>query len=492
MKLLAFLEKKAATWFLIGISFIFFLLRLPSLFEPNWYGDEGIYQVIGYGLRNGRMLYSGIWDNKPPMLYYVYGLFSGDQFATRLLSFIFGLATIILFFILTKKLFQKNIPAMIATSLLTLLFGMPLLEGNIANAENFMMVFAVFSGTLIFSYTQLKKNTRKIHLSTPAKLFFPGFLLGISFLFKVVGLFDFAAFFVFLFFIILHDRQSILEEIEALTSYTIGFGFPIIATFLYFFFRGNLMTFIQSAFLSNVGYVGYGNQLIIPQGFLILKLVLLSSFLIFLFIKRQKLSKTQLFIFIWLAFSLFNAYFSQRPYTHYLLTLLPSLILFVTYALVTQYKRAFYIVLSIILIGMLWKSFSIYDKTFGYYKNFISFVTQQESVSTYQGFFDWNTPRDYAIADYIRLHRKPTQTIFVWGNSGQIYKLTNTLPPGRYIVEYHITSTAKTVAETQAALQKTKPQIVIMMDYNTPIPMSLKGYTQNIMIENAGIYERTF
>lgn len=492
MKLLAGLEKKRETWFLIAASFVFFLLRLPSLFEPNWYGDEGIYQVIGFGLRHGRALYSGVWDNKPPLLYVLYGIFNGDQFATRLVSMLFGIGCIVLFFFIAKKLFKDPKPTMVATGLLTVLFGTPLIEGNIANAENFIMIFSLFAGLLVFSYSMLDKQARLHHLGRSSKLFFPGFLVGISFLFKVVGLFDFAAFFVFLFLIIYKNKQSLKEEFAALTSLTIGFGFPIVLTIVYFFLRGHLSVFIQSAFLSNVGYVGYGNKLIIPQGFLILKLLFLGGFLIFLFMKRSKLSTTQLFIFTWTAFSLFNAYFSQRPYTHYLLTLLPATILFTTFAIFEKQKKAFYLVLVVILLAVLLKSFSLYNKPFTYYTNFISFVTQEKSVSDYRRFFDWNTPRDYAISEYIMMNLKPNTHIFVWGNSGEIYRLTNTLPPGRYIVEYHMTSNATTMQETAKVLQQTQPNYIIDMDYNTPLPLSLKNYRENISVENVGIYERTF
>ena len=49
-----------------------FLLHYPSLFEPRWYGDEGIFASVAESLRHGRMLYSGSWDNKPPLIYFTY------------------------------------------------------------------------------------------------------------------------------------------------------------------------------------------------------------------------------------------------------------------------------------------------------------------------------------------------------------------------------------------------------------------------------------
>ncbi|HXS15287.1 MAG TPA: hypothetical protein VN711_04105, partial [Candidatus Saccharimonadales bacterium] len=72
--LLLRLQKSSHFWFLLAASLVFFLLRFPSFFEPYWYGDEGIYEVIGYGLTHGRLLYQGIWDNKPPLLYLIYAI----------------------------------------------------------------------------------------------------------------------------------------------------------------------------------------------------------------------------------------------------------------------------------------------------------------------------------------------------------------------------------------------------------------------------------
>src|SRR5579872_668714 len=139
MKLLQKLETNKSFWFLLITSASFFLLRLPSLFEPYWYGDEGIYEVIGFGLRHGRFLYTGIWDNKPPLLYLVYALFDGDQGPAKFLSLLFGLGAVVTFFFLAKKLFQERKVIWITTGVFAFLFGTPLLEGNIANAENFML-----------------------------------------------------------------------------------------------------------------------------------------------------------------------------------------------------------------------------------------------------------------------------------------------------------------------------------------------------------------
>ena len=71
---LAIIEKKSYVWVLLGIICAFILLRLPSLIEPEWYGDEGIYRTIGLALSRGEVLYRDIWDNKPPLLYWMCAL----------------------------------------------------------------------------------------------------------------------------------------------------------------------------------------------------------------------------------------------------------------------------------------------------------------------------------------------------------------------------------------------------------------------------------
>lgn len=488
LKLLEKLQKSADFWFVLGTSLIFFLLRFPSFFEPYWYGDEGIYEVIGFALRHGRLLYRDIWDNKPPILYLIYAIGSGDQMVAKILSFVAGLFAIIVFFFLAKKLFVRKTSIWIATGLFALFLGLPVLEGNIANAENFMILPAVVGAYLI-----VRLGAKK-HLLT---LSLAGFILGISFLIKVVAIFDVAACWTFL-FLLTFQSNSFSKLLKQTLIYSLAFVgsffIPLFLTIVYFTSQGALKIFLQSAFFSNVGYVNYGNQFVIPQGFLIFKLLLLSIFLLFLFWRRKSFSPSQLFIFIWLGFSLFNAFFSQRPYTHYLLVLLPSFCLFVSLLFEKQslFLRSVFLVGILGLAVLLSKNFWFYSKTFSYYRNFVNYDTGKENLFTYQTFFDKVVPRDYALADFLSLHSSVSDHVFVWGNSGQIYKLSHTLPPGRYIVAYHITTNAQTLLETSAVLQKYPPKFVILLPNGPSFPFTLSNYQQLFTIDGGIIYERPF
>jgi hypothetical protein len=492
MKILAKLEKSFDTWFLIIISFIFFLLRLPSLFEPDWYGDEAIYQVLGAGIKAGRLLYQDIFDNKPPLLYLLYSFVSSDQSSIRLVSLIFGLLSVWIFFFLSKKLLKNPKATYASTSIFAVFFGLPLIEGNIANAENFMLLLNLLAGFLVLKSLDIKVVNKKYII-----LFVSGFILGLSFLFKIVAIFDFVAFLTFLFFVNYSKKifdilkiKNLATEIKNIFPLALGFITPIAGTALFFFINHAFSNFLTATLFSNVGYVGYGNKLIIPQGFLILKLVLLGIFSLFIFYKRKDFSKSFIFVSIWLSFSLFNAFFSQRPYTHYVLVLIPSFCLMIGLFLLNKNysKLSGILVLTSFIAVML--SFGFFMKTIFYYPNFISFVIGNTRSNAYQKFFDNSTPRDYEIISYINSHAGPKDNIFVWGNNAQVYYLTGKLPPGKYTVAYHITSYKDGYTNTKIGLDLSKPKFIVVMPNVNPYPFSLTDYSQKINIDKITIYEK--
>lgn len=493
MKVLDRLEKSIAFWYLLAISCVFFLLRFPSLFEPYWYGDEGVYQTLGLAMNNGSLLYQGIWDNKPPLLYMLYSFFGSDQFAVRLASLVFGVLSIIVFFKLANKIFGNAKVALFSTAFFALVFGSPLLEGNIANAENFMALPILTSALILLHVKEsVERQSKNIGL-----FFLSGIVLGLAFLFKIVALFDFAAFLIFAAFFIdekfwIHIKNRSYEayEVKKILSFILGFVIPIGLTAGFFFIQGALGPFLSATFFSNIGYVGYGNKFIIPQGLLIIKLLLLGGFLGFLFLRRRSFSSSLLFVWIWFAFSLFNAFFSQRPYTHYLLVLLPSFALLLGLIFADKKFQKINIILIILSLVLIFKNFGVYGKPIRYYENFLSFVTHRKSVSDYHRFFDRITPVDYELASFIRANTRENDTIFTWGNNAQIYKLTEKLPPGRYTVAYHITGSKNGISETEKAIDSKKPKIIILMPYMKSFPFNLSNYTQRIIIDRAVIYER--
>lgn len=492
MKTLTMLEKNAGFWFIVITSLLFFLLRFPSLFEPYWYGDEGVYQAIGMSLNNNQLLYKDIFDNKPPLLYWIYSVFHSDQFSVRLLSAIFGILSIIVFFLLSKKLFHHlrnyNIVSYLTTSVFALLFGLPLLEGNIANAENFMLLPIITAAFLVIHLVN-RFNPKKSSTQNPYLPLFVGLLLGIAFLFKAVALFDFAA---FLTFFVIVSFTSIKKNSRELFLIVYGFILPIIFTCFFFLLNEGFIDFVRATFITNVSYVSYGNKIGGYPILLFIKLIILTVFIFYLFRKRKILNKTTLFILIWTAFSLFNALFSQRPYTHYVLVLLPSLSLALGLLFFDKKHQKIIIFSSLLVLIIVFKNFAFYNfpKTIFYYKNFLAYMYAGKETVSYSAFFDKKTPTDYEIARFIKPRLGRNDSIFIWGNNAQLYKLADTTPATKYIVAYHISNYKDGISATKITLEKTKPKFIVIMPNQRPIPFSLTDYLHRIQINNALIYER--
>lgn len=517
------LEHSSSTWFVLIIVIIFILLRLPSLIEPYWYGDEGVYETIARALNHGRLLYTGIWDNKPPLLYLTYALFNGDQFSVKFLSLLSGVASIIFFFLLAKKLFIKLNSVYVATTIFALLFATPLTESDIANAENFILLPIIAAAYIIYSHhpeliseslskaDQMPKKVRRDQKSirhSPFSIFhfFAGLLLGIAFLYKIVAIFDFIALAAFLKFSYLPMQTSLRTVFRKktlnflfhkLSFYALGFLLPLLITSFYFIARGTGSAFFTSVFSNNVSYVNVGNAFLIPQGLLIIKIILLALVVWWIFNIRQYMKPATLFITLWFIFEVFDSFFSQRPYMHYFLMMIPSLSLLIGLALQINYLhnqvRKIYVVLGVIAVfAVIFFLQTSYLNNFYYYPNYLRYITNNESVDTYQRFFSWNINDDYQVADYLRAHTKPNDPVFIWGNDPQIYVLSNTLPVGKYTVAYHISANASAEAETVSEIHSEKPKYVVILSDAPQLTIPISHYQILLSLGGDDIYERAY
>src|SRR3990167_489453 len=103
----SFLQKiHLPTWLVLVLALIF-LFRIPSFFEPFYYGDEMIYLSLGEGIKRGLTLYKDVFDHKPPLIYFTAAL-AGNVFWFRAILAGWMLATTVIFWKLVNTLFAKN------------------------------------------------------------------------------------------------------------------------------------------------------------------------------------------------------------------------------------------------------------------------------------------------------------------------------------------------------------------------------------------------
>ncbi|OGM09553.1 hypothetical protein A2159_00185 [Candidatus Woesebacteria bacterium RBG_13_34_9] len=459
MKNLNNIVKKLHTpkWLFLLLSIVF-ILRIPSFFEPYSYGDEMIYLSLGEAIRRGIPLYSAIHDNKPPLLY-IMAAIAGNLFWFKAILTIWILATIYIFWKFMCILFpNKKDGQRAAVIIFALLTTLPLLEGNIVNAELFMIGSTILAFTILLS-----KNL------TTKKIFLSGVLFSISILFKVPAVFDIPAI-IFLWITTEKLNNKYLKIfIKKVLLLAGGIATPIIITAVWFFLHGALKNYIFAAFMQNVGYLSSWRPSDVEKSFLVRNAPLLirgavvAFGLVLLYLKKKSLSKKFIFASSWLLLTLFAVTLSERPYPHYLIQSVPPISILLA-ILITE--KTIEQILTIIPVTLaLFVPFYYhfwYYKTIPYYVRFTKLITNKISYQEYLTSFGSHVPRDYKIANFLLKASNKNNKVFIWGEASPIYALSKRFPPGKYITDYHIKDFSSEI-ETINILTKDMPEYIVIM-----------------------------
>ena len=443
---IAYLNEKlhTPTWLFVLLTIVL-LLRIPSFFEPYSYGDEMIYLTLGEAIRRGIPLYSGVHDNKPPLLY-VTAAIAGSLFWFKAILAVWHLITVFIFWKLSEVLFPagKEVPEklrsrnkkaqVISTAIFALLTTLPALEGNIANAELFMI------GPTILAFLLLL--TRKL---TFRNLFFSGVLFSVSTLYKVPAAFDVPA----IVFLWLATHKFNLKNLRLMIKKSfilaLGFSAPIAITLIWYFLRGAFGEYIVAAYLQNFGYLSswrpddVQKSFLVKNGPLLMRAAVVSFGLLILYWKRKRLSKEYIFASAWLLLSLFAVTLSERPYPHYLIqSAAPLSLLLAKLFIFNNIEQVLSLIpLSIAFFVPYYYHFWHYP-TLPYYSRFIKLATRQMDKNEYFSTFGGQVSRNYKIAEYIVSSTNKSDKVFIWGDSSPIYALSRRFPPMKYVADYHI------------------------------------------------------
>lgn len=313
---------------LLSALIVFIILRIPSFFEPHWYGDEGVYAGVVHAWEQGKTLYIDIWDNKPPGIYFLYALGSPENRlqVVKLLNFFAGLIT--LFGISAIARFMKfSLSGYTATLILVVtLLASPILEGTIANAENLFMPLIVWG-----IYFALQKSTKYSLVS--------GLLLGFAFWIKFHPAFDTAA--LFLALILVNRDRALYLAAGFAAAFALMVGYVATITDLY--------TGLYTIFFNNVGYTQTFSLGLLSQE-VKLSILGISSAVAILGYKKKKTSWEMTLLLLLVAFEYYGSLFSGRSYKHYLLQVIPGISLLAGY-LITQKRYALVVLFSILAIG---------------------------------------------------------------------------------------------------------------------------------------------
>ena len=502
-------------------------LRIPSYFEPYWYGDEAIYLTVGNALNQGKTLYRDIVDHKTPIIYYLARV--PNQLSFRLLLTLWMFPTVTAFYYLAQKLLKKSRLAWLATATTIIVTTLPTFEGMIPNGELFVLgfflpglaiLYSVLEKTNLRHYPSLRfKTFINIHqlialakctlgLKQKLSLLLAGFLFGCAILTKVPAVFDVVAAYLLVGFVVISYQQKIKTKQSYFSAVillivevfwmTLGLILPLILSILYFTLHNAYADYLSFGLLYNFHYTGSW----IPTSTLPLaslfyslkgKLITLCLITFTLIALRHKLKPLELFVTAWTWWALVAASLSNRPYPHYFIQVLPALVLFcfafgeklvmlfskkpshkqelLSYSLVAVTTILFVLFVNACL-GFWSNRYSVSE----YYQRLYKVMTGAISYSNYQLSFN-PIIADNLLATELILKEQPNE-LYIWGTNPMLYAQTKTMPSDKFTVLFHVADLGVYDQTVENVIFRAPPFIIVMKNAENP-PESLQRYINN-------------
>ncbi len=474
--------KKILGWlvrneYLVIILALTVLLKVPSWFEPYWYGDEGIYLVIGRAIRQGVQLYSQIHDNKPPLLYLMAAVAGGSQFWFKMLATGWNLLTVGMMYKLALKLADKKFHAVTMTAVFAGLLVWPGLEGNIANAEIFFLLPTITAIYLLWGHNVSIK-----------RVFLAGLALGFSGLFKMPALLETG---VWPLLWLVTGEKDWLKKTLILGGAVL---LPIGGSMAYYFGQNAGTEYVTAAWAQNLPYLSSWKIGSAGAGIFSIKgrITAVCLLLVPILGLARRIGKRGVWLWLGAIITIFAALLSGRPYPHYLMQSAGVIAAAVGF-LIGGRKIEKIVALGVILLAIaVPRTYKFYGyKTIDYYRNFISWSWGKKTTEEYFGWFNPQVNKNYQIAGTIIAGSRPNDRIFVWGDEPMVYALAKRLPVGKYTVKYHIKDFGAE-AETLRQLTENPPKFVVDFGNEEDLPglasFMASNYQLQTLVGGAKIY----
>ncbi|HVA22304.1 MAG TPA: lysylphosphatidylglycerol synthase transmembrane domain-containing protein [Candidatus Micrarchaeia archaeon] len=472
----------------IGIPVACYLvLRLPSLFEPHWYTDEAGYATTAWLAGHGLSLYGTVWNNKPPLLFWTYGLalrwFGTGELGIHLLSMATGLAALLACWKLVLDGWGLRRAAVVA-GVAAFLLGSPLLNGDLALPENFLVAPAAWG--MVATLLALRSTSARRQLLRGV---LAGGLFAVAILYQQTAVADFGA--ACLWLLVLpggRGRRQLLATFATTTVVVVA----AVAPYVVVAGAGNVAFLLVTSFLTYTQH-----SLPISAATLLPRIAEGAALLVGAVGARRGDPRRHL-VWIWAAAVLIVETLANRPYVFFSLPMVvPLLTLFAGTTLPRRaelaplLRRARSVPRSI-LVGRaplaaavmiplaLWGGILHAHTKFlytvplagVYYQNFIGHLAGAVSPVAYADTFDLRAYGEGQAAGWLRANHLTNRSAVVWSSDAWDYVLANLRPvlptPAIYVDEAWLGSAAvtervdhahPTVVVTTADTLSARPQI---------------------------------
>ncbi len=424
--------------------------------------DEGEYALAGQLMLRGIPPYHDAWNMKFPGTYASYAvimaLFGETIGAIRFGLILVNAVTTTMLFLLARRFFQ--VPgALTAAAVFALLSAGENVDGTMAHATNFVILFAV-AGTLL-----LLRAFEKQRISL---LFFSGLCFGTGVLMKQHGMFfGFAAGIG----IIATARRSFIAAARRLGVFALGCLLPILLTGIVMWSYGVFDKF----WFWTISYAReYAAELSLSDAWDSLSDALpplvepnaglwliagAGAVLIWLRKDRELVAWPLTVFLVFSALAVCPGFYFRA---HYFVLLLPAVALLAGGAIDEGLRRvrgpyAPGIVGGVLAVALV---FSVYQqRRFWFEFSPLNASRDEYGMSPF--------PEAIEVAKYIRAHTAPSQRIAVLGSEPEIYFYADRRPATGYIYTYALMETQPFAAQMQdemiRQIEQAKPEYIVMV-----------------------------
>jgi hypothetical protein len=455
---------------------IIVLLRLPSLVDPMYYLDEGVYSSVAYEIGQGGTLYKTAWDLKPPGIFYVYlsfqTLFGSQAFLMqRFFDLLLGMLAVLGAYKLAKQLGLRDLSLCFAAILTAIFLGLPFFEGHIFNTENIFLVTSLWGIVLGLRY---QSNVRERFLLST---FISGYLFGVGQWLKIHPIFDLAAFGLFALVKFKLDKKFWRPFIAGVLT-------PLVGLVLFLAKNGILREFWQTNFSYNLFYVNELPQITIFGGLMMRTLLLLLAALGLTVLKfKNKISEQSFLLLLWFFFTLYGALLSARAYNHYFIPVLtPTALLIATtsHRLRSDLQKIAVAALTILpFVGFLLLQSPYRIETFrqriigeqlDFYKLRLGHMSGKVPRRDFENHF---TPKPWRLRElksYLDENVAQDESVYLWGNSPWAPYILKRRPAQRYLMWFHVLGVGDREQEVLRDLLASPPDVIVVEEPNSRPP----------------------
>jgi 4-amino-4-deoxy-L-arabinose transferase-like glycosyltransferase len=477
------------------------VLRLPTLFEPHWYTDEAGYATTAWLMAHGKVLYLTTWNNKPPLLFWLYqlvlGIFGPRELGLHLLSTLTEVAALVGTWRLAARCLSPR-RVWIATLVTAFLISAPLLGGDLALPENLLIAFTVWGMVAMTAALRTERRATALMLAAAS-----GLLFGCGCLIQQTVVADLG---VAVLLLVLAGRRGWgLGLVTAATAAVVVAG--VMAPFIAAAGLHNVLSFLVTGYSTYTGYAFHPSfwsvSIRLLAGILLLVGVLLA----------WRWPTERLLPWLWLATLLLGYVIPNRAYAHFLLPAVPAGAILMARMGKPDWRNwlgrarlaGAALLGSVLVASCLWVSLfasgvsggSLFTGklTLQYYPAFVGRLTGQVSETSYVQVYDTRPLEEHEAVAWLGQNRLTGATAVVWSPDAWAYllgKLQPVLPEPTIYMNWILLGPKTLLQRVSSA----RPVVVLVTSdsytqYGPILALLRRGYTEVQASANGELWVRS-